>query len=73
MKVRAGDPVVLIARRTDFVARLVESTSICEKKTEEEFETALPRIFYYAAQTGKLDGLIHCTKSRHVTLAMNEP
>ncbi|KAB2675749.1 aldehyde dehydrogenase family protein [Brucella tritici] len=63
----------LDARRTDFVARLIESTGINEKKAEEEFETALRRIFYYAAQADKFDGAVHSTKSRHVTLAMNEP
>ncbi|KAB2688506.1 aldehyde dehydrogenase family protein [Brucella tritici] len=63
----------LDARRTDFVARLIESTGINEKKAEEEFETALRRIFYYAAQADKFDEAVHSTKSRHVTLAMNEP
>ncbi|KAB2716242.1 aldehyde dehydrogenase family protein [Brucella intermedia] len=63
----------LDARRGDFVARLMESTGVNEKKAEEEFETALRRIFYYAAQADKFDGAVHSTKSRHVTLAMNEP
>src|SRR5690606_27444199 len=38
-----------------------------------EFDVALRRIFYYAAQADKYDGAVHATKSRHVTLAMNEP
>jgi len=63
----------LDARRADFVARLIESTGISQKKAEEEFEAALRRIFYYAAQADKFDGAVHSTKSRHVTLAMNEP
>ncbi|WP_266034805.1 aldehyde dehydrogenase family protein [Brucella intermedia] len=63
----------LDARRADFVARLMESTGVNEKKAEEEFETALRRVFYYAAQADKFDGAVHSTKSRHVTLAMNEP
>ena len=63
----------LDARRADFVARLIESTGVNEKKAEEEFEASLRRIFYYAAQTDKFDGAVHSTKSRHVTLAMNEP
>lgn len=63
----------LDARRADFGARLMESTGVNEKKAEEEFETALRRIFYYAAQADKFDGAVHSTKSRHVTLAMNEP
>jgi len=63
----------LDARRTDFVARLVESTGIGEKKAAEEFDASLRRIFYYAAQADKYDGAVHSTASRHVTLAMNEP
>ncbi len=63
----------LDARRADFVARLIESTGVNEKKAEEEFEASLRRIFYYAAQADKFDGSVHSTKSRHVTLAMNEP
>ena len=34
---------------------------------------AVRRIFYYAAQADKYDGRVHATRSRHVTLAMNEP
>ncbi|MFK0685278.1 aldehyde dehydrogenase family protein [Ochrobactrum sp. BD67] len=63
----------LDARRADFVARLIESSGVNEKKAEEEFEASLRRIFYYAAQADKFDGAVHSTKSRHVTLAMNEP
>ncbi|MFC4626167.1 aldehyde dehydrogenase family protein [Daeguia caeni] len=63
----------LDARRAEFVERLIESTSVTAKKAEEEFEAALRRIFYYAAQADKFDGAVHATKSRHVTLAMNEP
>lgn len=60
-------------RRAEFVARLVESTGVSEKKAEEEFAASVRRIFYYAAQADKFDGAVHSTKSRHVTLAMNEP
>jgi aldehyde dehydrogenase (NAD+) len=63
----------LDARRDDFVASLVESTGVSEKKATEEVEASLRRIFYYAAQADKFDGAVHSTKSRHVTLAMNEP
>ena len=31
------------------------------------------RIFFYAAQADKHDGSVHSTRSRNVTLAMNEP
>lgn len=63
----------LDARRNGFIARLVESTGASEKKAADEVELSLRRIFYYAAQADKFDGAVHSTKSRHVTLAMNEP
>ncbi len=63
----------LDARRAEFEALLVESTGVSAKAAAEEFDTALRRIFYYAAQADKYDGAVHATKSRHVTLAMNEP
>jgi aldehyde dehydrogenase (NAD+) len=63
----------LDARRGEFVQRLIDSTGVSEKKAQDEFEASLRRIFYYAAQADKFDGAVHATKSRHVTLAMNEP
>ncbi|MFT4151548.1 MAG: aldehyde dehydrogenase family protein, partial [Paracoccaceae bacterium] len=38
-----------------------------------EVETAIRRIFWYAAQADKFDGAVHSTKSAHVTLALPEP
>ncbi|MBN8243482.1 aldehyde dehydrogenase family protein [Nitratireductor aquimarinus] len=63
----------LEARRAGMEALLCESTGISAKKAADEFDTALRRIFYYAAQADKFDGAVHSTQSRHVTLAMNEP
>ncbi|SEC13981.1 aldehyde dehydrogenase (NAD+) [Nitratireductor aquibiodomus] len=63
----------LEARRAGMEAHLCESTGMSAKKAAEEFDTALRRIFYYAAQADKFDGAVHSTQSRHVTLAMNEP
>lgn len=63
----------LDARRAEFEALLVESTGVTPKRATEEFDASLRRIFYYAAQADKFDGAVHSTKSRHVTLAMNEP
>ncbi|WP_421091281.1 aldehyde dehydrogenase family protein [Pseudochrobactrum sp. MP213Fo] len=60
-------------RRAEFVELLVQSTGTSLKKAEEEFDACTRRIFYYAAQADKFDGAVHATKSRHVTLAMNEP
>ncbi|MDR6636369.1 aldehyde dehydrogenase (NAD+) [Phyllobacterium sp. 1468] len=63
----------LDARRAEFEALLVETVGVGAKAATEEFAVALRRIFYYAAQADKYDGAVHSTKSRHVTLAMNEP
>ncbi|HWK65452.1 MAG TPA: aldehyde dehydrogenase family protein [Rhizobiaceae bacterium] len=63
----------LDARRAEFEALLIDSTGVSAKAASAEFDTALRRIFYYAAQSDKFDGAVHSTKSRHVTLALNEP
>ena len=42
-------------------------------KRRREVAQAIRRIFHYAAQADKYDGQVHATRSRHVTLAMNEP
>jgi len=63
----------LEARREEFIELLSESTGRNGKAAATEFDLALRRIFYYAAQADKYDGAVHATKSRHVTLAMNEP
>ncbi len=63
----------LEARSEEFTARLIESTGVSKKDARDEFDASIRRIFYYAAQADKLDGAVHSTKSRHVTLAMNEP
>lgn len=63
----------LDARRDEFVARIIDSTGVSEKKAKDEVDASLRRISYYAARADKFDGAVHSTKSRHVTLAMNEP
>ena len=62
----------LSARAAEFAARL-KSMGQTQKEAEAEVEASLRRIFFYAAQADKFDGRVHATKSRHVTLAMNEP
>ena len=62
----------LSARAAEFAARL-RSMGQSRKSAGKEVEASLQRIFYYAAQADKFDGRVHATKSRHVTLAMNEP
>ena len=43
------------------------------KTAKEEIDLSIRRIFYYAAQADKFDGRVHATRSRNITLAMNEP
>ena len=60
------------ARANEFAARLA-ALGQTKKTAQTEVEASLRRIFWYAAQADKYDGHVHATKSRHVTLAMNEP
>ena len=62
----------LSARAAELASRL-KAMGQTQKAAETEVEAALARIFWYAAQADKYDGRVHATKSRHVTLAMNEP
>jgi aldehyde dehydrogenase (NAD+) len=60
------------ARAAEFEGRL-RSMGQGASAAKAEVEASLARIFWYAAQADKHDGRVHATKSRHVTLAMNEP
>lgn len=60
-------------RRADFVGLLARSTGVSVREAEAEVDTSLARVFWYAAQADKFDGAVHATRSRHVTLALNEP
>jgi len=62
----------LSARADEFTARL-RAMGQGVKEAKAEVAASLARIFWYAAQADKYDGRVHATKSRHVTLAMNEP
>ena len=62
----------LSARAAEFTERL-RSFGQGSSAAKTEVETAIRRIFWYAAQADKFDGAVHQTKSAHVTLAMNEP
>ena len=62
----------LSARAAEFTERL-QSFGQGKSAARTEVETAIRRIFWYAAQADKFDGAVHQTKSAHVTLAMNEP
>jgi aldehyde dehydrogenase (NAD+) len=62
----------LSARAGSFVALLAKDLGSSDDAARE-VEAATRRIFWYAAQADKYDGQVHSTRSRHVTLAMNEP
>ena len=62
----------LSARAAEFEDRL-RSFGQTASAAKTEVETALHRIFWYAAQADKFDGAVHSTKSAHVTLALHEP
>jgi len=63
----------LSARAAEFEARLRAMTGASKRQAVEEVATAIRRTFFYAGFADKHDGAVHSTKSRHVTLAMNEP
>ncbi|PSJ57830.1 aldehyde dehydrogenase family protein [Pseudaminobacter soli (ex Li et al. 2025)] len=63
----------LSARAAEFEARLRAMTGASAKDAAEEVATTIRRAFFYAGFADKYDGAVHATKSRHVTLAMNEP
>jgi aldehyde dehydrogenase (NAD+) len=63
----------LNARAAEFASRLIQ-TGASATAAKREVDTALKRIFYYAAHADKYDGRIHSTNAkRQTTLAFNEP
>jgi aldehyde dehydrogenase (NAD+) len=63
----------LAARAGEFAGRLVAMTGISSRAAKAEVEASIRRTFVYAAYADKFDGAVHATRSRFVTLAMNEP
>ncbi len=63
----------LEARAGEFAERLRAMTGASVREAREEVEAAVRRTFYYAGFADKYDGAVHATKTRFVTLAMNEP
>jgi aldehyde dehydrogenase (NAD+) len=63
----------LESRADEFAARLSAMTGASERRAREEVEAAGRRTFYYAGFADKYDGAVHATRTRFVTLAMNEP
>jgi aldehyde dehydrogenase (NAD+) len=62
-----------LSARADEFAKRLQAMGHKRKVAAEEVDQSIRRIFYYAAQADKYDGRVHSTRSRHVTLAMNEP
>ena len=63
----------LSARADEFAARLRAMTGASARAAAAEVEVSVRRAFFYAGFADKFDGAVHATRSRFVTLAMNEP
>ena len=63
----------LSARADEFAGRLRAMTGAAGPEAREEVEAAIRRLFFYAGFADKYDGAVHATRTRFVTLAMNEP
>ena len=59
-------------RKEEFANRLMQMTNQSQAEAIREVDTALERIFFYAALADKYDGQVHHTIQRNVTLAMPE-
>ena len=63
----------LSARADEFAQRLRAMTGVSARAAEAEVEASIRRAFFYAGFADKFDGAVHATRTRFVTLAMNEP
>ena len=63
----------LSARADEFARRLRAMTGVAARAAEAEVQASVRRAFFYAGFADKFDGAVHATRSRFVTLAMNEP
>ncbi|HAV76969.1 MAG TPA: aldehyde dehydrogenase, partial [Anaerolineae bacterium] len=63
----------LDARNAEFVKRIVEMTGRTQKSAQAEVDTAVERLFTYAAWADKYGGDIQETTLRGITVAVNEP
>ena len=63
----------LAAREAEFARRLSAMTGAPARAAKAEVEASIRRAFYYAGYADKFDGAVHATRSRFVTIAMNEP
>ncbi len=63
----------LSARAEEFAQRLRVLTGASARAAEAEVEASIRRAFFYAGFADKFDGAVHATRTRFVTIAMNEP
>jgi aldehyde dehydrogenase (NAD+) len=63
----------LAAREDEFTRRLSAMTGVAARAAKAEVEASIRRAFVYAGYADKFDGAVHATRSRFVTVAMNEP
>ncbi|MBT8409513.1 MAG: aldehyde dehydrogenase family protein, partial [Alphaproteobacteria bacterium] len=63
----------LAARSDEFSARLHDLTGATARSADAEVETAISRLFTYAAWADKYDGAAKGVPLRGIALAMNEP
>jgi aldehyde dehydrogenase (NAD+) len=63
----------LAVRAEEFARRLAQMTGRPDAACAAEVETAIERLFTYAAWADKFDGAVHGTQLRGVTLALHEP
>jgi len=63
----------LDARNGEFVERIVELTGRTKKSAQAEVDTAVERLFSYAAWADKYGGTVQETTLRGITVGVNEP
>jgi len=63
----------LDARNAEFVERIVEMTGHTKKSAQAEVDTAVERLFSYAAWADKYGGTVQETTLRGITVGVNEP
>jgi aldehyde dehydrogenase (NAD+) len=63
----------LAARQDEFARRLSAMTGASARAAKAQVDASIRRAFVYAGYADKFDGAVHATRSRFVTLAINEP
>ena len=60
-------------RNREFVERIVRMTGCSKKEAQQEVDTAIQRLFSYAAWADKYGGTVQETTLHGITVAVNEP